>query len=160
MLGRALKSPPTAIAPSAPDLAPDLTTRERIALQTKAEACNLCHAMINPLGFSLENFDAVGRYRAEEKGKPVDASGKYLTRTGEEVSFTSVRDLAGFLTNSEESRAAFVEQLFHYLIKQPIRAYGSEKSPALQQAFQQNQYSIRKLLAEIVTSVAVPEKKN
>ena len=47
---------------SPPDLHPDLTTRQRVTLQTKPESCQSCHGMINPLGFTLEHFDAVGRY--------------------------------------------------------------------------------------------------
>src|SRR5688572_30235614 len=73
LLGRTLRPPPEAVAPLAPDLHADLTTRERVLLQTKAQACQTCHGMINPIGFSLENFDAIGRYRVQEKEKPVDA---------------------------------------------------------------------------------------
>ena len=54
-----------------------MTTRERVSLQTKPQACQTCHATINPLGFAFENFDAVGRYRTTEQGKPIDASGFY-----------------------------------------------------------------------------------
>ncbi len=36
--------------------------------------------MINPLGFSLENFDAIGKYRGEEKNRPIDAEGSYVSR--------------------------------------------------------------------------------
>ena len=62
VLGRSLRPPPEAVAPLPPDLHADLTTRERVTLQTKPEACQSCHGMINPLGFTLEHFDAVGRY--------------------------------------------------------------------------------------------------
>ena len=58
------------------------STRERVALQTKAESCAVCHEMINPLGFTLEHFDAVGRYRSEELGRSINAEGGYLTRSG------------------------------------------------------------------------------
>ncbi|MCA9050052.1 MAG: DUF1592 domain-containing protein, partial [Planctomycetaceae bacterium] len=57
VLGRALTAPPDSIAPVPPELAPDLTTRERVALQTSPEMCNNCHHMINSLGFALEEFD-------------------------------------------------------------------------------------------------------
>ena len=82
VLGRTLRPPPDAFTPLAPDLHPDLTTRDRVALQTSPESCLSCHSMINPLGFALENFDAVGRHRAEEKGKPVDATGSYQSPYG------------------------------------------------------------------------------
>ena len=57
-----------------PDLHPDLTTRERVALQTESKACQPCHAIINPLGFTLEHFDAVGRFREKERGRPIDSA--------------------------------------------------------------------------------------
>jgi Protein of unknown function (DUF1592)/Protein of unknown function (DUF1588)/PA14 domain/Protein of unknown function (DUF1595)/Cytochrome C oxidase, cbb3-type, subunit III len=156
LLGRALKSPPIAVAPAAASLQPDLTTRERVAQQTSANVCMSCHAMINPLGFTLENFDAVGRFRAEEQGKPIDASGSYLTRTGDEVNFHGVRELAKFLAESEETQTAFVEQLYHYLVKQPIRAYSPQQSPELVNSFQKNAFHIRRLVAEIAVRSAFP----
>lgn len=67
ILGRGLKPPPLAVAPTAPDLAPNLTTRERVTIQTSPTGCTNCHGLINSLGFALENFDAVGRYREVEK---------------------------------------------------------------------------------------------
>ena len=70
-----MRPPPEAFTPLAEDLHPKLTTRERVALQTKPMACVSCHSIINPLGFTLENFDAVGRYRLKENDKQVDASG-------------------------------------------------------------------------------------
>ena len=50
VLGRVLRPPPEAVAPLAPDLHPDLTTRQRVAIQTQPESCRSCHGMINPLG--------------------------------------------------------------------------------------------------------------
>jgi mono/diheme cytochrome c family protein len=155
VLGRSLRPPPIAVSPLPLDLHKDLTTRERITLQTKPEACQSCHAMINPLGFTLENFDAVGRFRTEDAGKPIDPTGGYRTRTGEMVKFHGVRELADFLAESDETRSTFAEQLFHYMIKQPVRAYGADALPQLRQAFTANRYSIRRLAADIVTTAAL-----
>jgi hypothetical protein len=154
LLGRSLKPPPEAVAPLDAGVHAELTTRERVALQTNSDSCMSCHAMINPLGFTLEHYDAIGRYRAEEQGKPIDAAGKYQTRKGDTVEFAGVRDLANFLAESEETHAAFVQQLFQYLIKQPVRAYGSERLSELQASFRENQFNVRKLVATIVASAA------
>jgi hypothetical protein len=154
VLGRSLRPPPEAAAPLPAELHPSLTTRERIMLQTRPTACTTCHSMINPLGFPLENFDAVGRFRSEERGKPIDATGLYQTRTGDTVKFTGARELATFLAASEETHEAFVEQLFHHLIKQPIRAYGPDTLTNLSRSFAENGYHIRKLIVEIVTLAA------
>ncbi|MCE9607186.1 MAG: DUF1592 domain-containing protein [Planctomycetia bacterium] len=154
VLGRALRPPPEAVAPLAADLHAELTTRQRVDLQTKAESCQACHRMINPLGFAFENFDAVGRFRAEEKGKPIDATGVYQTRTGEKVKFSDVRELAAFLARSDETHEAFVEQLFHYLVKQPILAYGPQTHIELERSFAAQGFHIRKLMIEMLVASA------
>ena len=155
VLGRVLRPPPEAIAPLAPDLHPDLTTRQRVAIQTQPESCRSCHGMINPLGFTLEHFDTLGRYRKDEKGKSIDATGSYETRSGELVKFSGVRDLAAYLTASSEAHSAFVQQLFHYLVKQPIGAYGPQELPNLRRFFATHGFNIRKLTAEIMASSAL-----
>jgi hypothetical protein len=154
-LGLSLRPPPDAFTPLAPELHPDLTTRERIALQTKPQACQNCHGMINPLGFTLEHFDAIGRYRDKDSGRPVDATGAYQTRAGDLVRFAGVRDLAAFLADSEETHDAFIERLFHNLVKQPVRAYGPRKLADLRRFFADNHYNVRKLMVEIVAVSAL-----
>ena len=113
--------------------------------------------MINPLGFTLENFDAIGRYRESDKNKPIDATGSYLTQSGEVEKFKGEKDLAKFLAASEESQDAFVKQLFHHTVKQPIRAYGPNTLNDLQKQFASNNYSIQELLLNIVATSATPK---
>ena len=52
-----------------------LSVRERLAEHRTNAACASCHNLMDPVGFSLENFDAVGRWRTVEEGKPINASG-------------------------------------------------------------------------------------
>lgn len=155
LLGRSLKPPPEAVAPLAPDLHPDLSTRDRVALQTSPASCQTCHNMINPLGFALEHFDAVGRYRSVEKGKPVVATGGYQPREGESATFDGAKELAAFLAGSDEAHGAFVEQLFHHLVKQPIRAFGPNTLPDLKASFAAHDFHIRKLMVDIVAASAL-----
>jgi mono/diheme cytochrome c family protein len=155
VLGVTLRPPPEAFTPLAESLHPDLTTRQRVALQTKPQSCQTCHGVINPLGYTLEHFDAVGRYRDKDNDKPVDAAGVYQTRTGEEVKFDGARGLAEFLAGSEEVQTAFVEQLFRHLAKQPLRAYGPKAAAEMREAFAKNGFSIRKLMVEAATVAAM-----
>lgn len=159
VLGVMLRQPPEAVAPLAPDLHPKLTTRERVVMQTAPQACQTCHTTINHLGFTLELFDAVGRYREKENGKPVDPSGTYQTRNGSVVKFAGPRDLGTFLAESEECHAAFVEQLFHSLVKQPVRAYGPTLGEELRRSFAQERFHIRKLVVKILTATAMEQGK-
>jgi hypothetical protein len=110
--------------------------------------------MINHLGFALENYDAVGRYRLLEKDQPVDASGHYLDPNGELVRFVGARQLAEYLAKSPEVASAFVGQLFHFTVQQPIRAYGPGKLDELTNFFQQNGWNVRRLLTEIAVGYA------
>lgn len=154
LLGRGLRPPPEAVAPLSPDLHPDLTTRQRVALQTSPSACQTCHGIVNPLGFALENFDAVGRYRAEEKGQPIDAGGRYRTLSGATVDFTGPRELAEFLAASDEVHAAFVEQLFHHVVKQPVAAFGHRLHETLLAGFAGSEYRIQELLIDMIRATA------
>jgi len=154
VLGIALRPPPMAIAPLSPDLQPSLTTRERVELQTRPEACQSCHAAINPLGFALERFDASGRLRQEENGRPIDAAGSYSTRDGKLVKFVGARDLAQFLAGSDEVHQAFVRQLFQYLAKQPVRAYGPARLADLTHGFAGQAYNMKALVADIAVTAA------
>ena len=155
MLGRTLQPPLAAFAPLNADLHPNLTTRERVAMQTKAAPCNGCHDLINPLGFALEKYDAIGRLRRVENGKQIDCAGSYRTRSGKLATFNGARELGTYLANSDEAHAAFVEKLFQHLVKQPVRAYGAKTLPELQSFFETNEFSIRKLMAEIATRTAL-----
>ncbi|CAN5662800.1 PA14 domain-containing protein [soil metagenome] len=154
MLGRTLSPPPAAFVPLAASSHPDLTTRERVALQTKNAPCNSCHGMINPLGFTLERFNAIGQLRDKENGKAIDASGSYRATNGEVVKFAGATDLAKYLADSKEAQGAFAEKLFHHLVKQPVLAYGPEALPSLERSFGQNRYSIRRLMVEIMSATA------
>lgn len=156
LLGRNLRPPPDAVTPTPPDLHPDLTTRERINKQTQPQQCRICHGMINPLGFALENFDAVGRFRVKEKGKPINSDGGYQTLAGQDIKFSNARELGNFLANSPEVHAAFVEKLFHHMVKQPLRAYGYDRPEKMREQFEHNGYNVRKLLVEVITASALP----
>lgn len=155
MLGRVLRPPQEAFTPLDAGAHPKLTTRQRVALQTKPAACKSCHDLINPLGFTLEKYDAIGKFRKLDNALPVDSSGSYQTRNGTLAKFTDARDLAKFLADSDEAHNAFIEKLFHHLVKQPARAYGVQTLPKLQRSFKANQYNIRKLMVEIIAETAL-----
>ncbi len=149
LFGRVLRAPPIAVAPVSPDLQPDLTTRERVEAQTADTLCQSCHALINPLGYALEGYDAIGRLRTEEKGRPINAEGRYLTREGDVAKFNGARELAALITGSGEARGAFAEQMFHTFVKQPLRAYGPGAPTELRDRFSNGGLKLRRLLVDV-----------
>lgn len=155
MLGRLPKPPPIAVAPTPVHLAADMTTRERVSVQTKPAPCMTCHDLINPLGYTLESFDAVGRFRTTENGKKVDSSSVYQTRDGKNIRLAGVRDLAKYLAGCEETRTTFAEKLLHHLVKQPARAYGENTLATLARRLAANEYHIRKQVVETMAITAL-----
>jgi Protein of unknown function (DUF1585)/Protein of unknown function (DUF1588) len=58
-----------------------LSVREMLEKHRKNPVCASCHARMDPIGFSLENFDAIGQWRTKDSGAPIDASGVLLDGT-------------------------------------------------------------------------------
>lgn len=159
IVGRALKPPPVAIEFKDNDFPADLTMREKVAELTKESACQSCHSVINPLGFSLENFDAVGRWRVAENEKPINASSDYMTHDGETIRLNGARDLAKYAAESASAQKGFIEQLWHQVVKQPMLAYGANVHEALHGKFVKSNFSVKQLLVEIATLAALYEEE-
>jgi hypothetical protein len=162
VLGNTLRPPQEAIAPLPAEQHPELTTRERVALQTSAVACQTCHTLINPLGFALEEFDELGRYRVAERGaggaRPIDASGSYQPRTGPPATFRGGRELAAYVAGSHDAHEAFVQAAFHALVKQPVRAWGGDTLERLTASFAASGFDIPRLLVDIMVVAAMPPR--
>lgn len=154
IVGRALKPPPMAIQFMDGRFDAKMTMREKVTELTSPAACQGCHTIINPLGFSLENFDGVGRYRTHENEKPIDPTSDYLASDGEMVRLKSARDVAEYAASNEDAQRGFVRQLFQHLAKQPAQAYGTGTLAALRDKFEQENFNTQKLIAEIALVAA------
>ncbi len=151
IVGRSLKPPPMAMTFKDADFAPNLTMREKVSQLTQPQACQSCHSVINPLGFSLEQFDAVGRFRTSEHDRPINPVSEYMSDDGEKIRLTGAHDVAEFAIHSEQAQAAFIEQLFHHVVKQPMLAYGADTLNRFQKSFAASDFNMQKLLVEIAT---------
>lgn len=160
MLGRTLTPPQEAFPPLDPDLHPDLTTRQRVHLQTSPKNCRACHIKINGLGFAMEQYDAVGRFRNQEKDRAINAKGDYTTRANENVEFDGAQQLAEFLASSDDAKRAFVHRSFQHLVKQPPSAFGAGTMERLTKSFERNRFSIRELLIEIAVISAARQTES
>lgn len=156
VLGRTIRPPQEAFTPLSPDLHPDLTTRQRVELQTSSEGCQVCHRKINGLGFVLENFDSTGRFRTKDHNKTVETDGVYTQRDGNVVKFTGPSELAEYLASSHDAHTAFVNRSFQHLVKQPIGAWGYDQLKQLTTQFRTDECNIRKLMVNIAVTAAQP----
>jgi len=98
-----------------------LSMREAMTLHRASPACAGCHAKMDPIGFSLENYDAVGRWRdIDGSGKPIDAS----TQLADGTKFTGVEGLKGvILQNTERFVSAVSEKLLMYGLGRNVQYY-------------------------------------
>jgi hypothetical protein len=154
IVGRPLKPPPVAVAFKEDEFAPDLTMREKITQLTRDKACMSCHSVINPLGFALENYDAVGRWRTSENDKPIDTAGQYVTVEGRTLDVASARDVANFAATSPSAHRAFVTQLFRQMIKQNPAAYGADSIESLRLQFADDDFNMQHLVVSIAVRAA------
>jgi hypothetical protein len=155
ILGRMLKPPPMAIAFMDDKFDPSFTMREKVTELTAKPACQSCHVTINPLGFSFERFDAVGRVRATDNKKPVDAVSDYTTADGTVIKLTGARDVATHAAESLPGQTGFVRNLFQELVKQPPAAFSPELLGLLTEKFRADQFHVRNLAVEVAVVAAL-----
>lgn len=159
VLGRLLKPPPEAVAFKNEEFDPSLTMREKVTELTKKESCMQCHRVINPIGFSLENFDAIGRFRTEDNKKPINTVSDYLDDKNEKVRIENAQDLARLAVKSESAHRAFITHLFHHLTKQSTQAYGPKTLETLREKFVDSGYNMQMLTVEITSLAATRHQK-
>ena len=98
-----------------------LTMRETMEIHRAKPLCASCHARMDPIGLALENFNALGQFRADDRGKPIDTAGQLIT--GEK--FTNTTQLAQILTTSRRKdflRCA-TEKLLTYATGRGVEYY-------------------------------------
>ena len=155
ILGLMLKPPPMAIAFMDDKFDPSFTMREKVTELTSKPACMSCHVTINPLGFSFERFDAVGRVRTTDNRKPVDPTSDYTTSDGNVIKLTGARDVAVHAAESLSGQTGFVRNLFQEMVKQPPAAYSPELLGQLTSHFRADKFHVRNLAVEVAVVAAL-----
>ena len=128
LLENILGMPPPPPPPSVPDLVPKgedgrlLSMRAQMERHRENPGCAVCHVRMDPLGFALENFDAVGRWRTEDGGGPIDALSTL-------VDGTPIEGVAGMrallLSHREDFVRTFTEKLMTYALGRRVEYYDS-----------------------------------
>jgi len=90
------------------------TNRERYKQHSADTACSGCHTLLDPVGFAFENYDAFGRRRDQEAGKPIDATGSLTGMPEGDIPLDGVESLATYLATSEAVRSCLVRYWSYY----------------------------------------------
>ena len=145
-----LPPPPPGALTSAPDISDGITTtRQKFESHASSPQCSGCHVLIDPIGFGFEMMDAMGRFRDNEAGLPVDSNGM-LTDTDVDGPFRGPGELADKLIASRRVRECFVTQLFRYVEGREERAGDDCELSRLKEAFAVGDGNITELLVHMV----------
>ncbi|MET0343658.1 MAG: DUF1588 domain-containing protein [Polyangiales bacterium] len=103
MLCQHLAPPPPDVATVPPDPKPGLSTRARFAEHSANQRCAGCHKLMDPIGFGLEHFDALGAFRSQDEGVTIDARGEIVASKDESLdgAFDGALALADKLAGSK-----------------------------------------------------------
>ncbi len=104
--------PDMVAAPVAPP--PGVSTRESFAAHAQNACAAGCHSLFDPLGFAFENYDALGKYRTMDGGKPVDATGVFRSPSGNVQPFRDAVELMKILAAAPEARACMLRQWLRF----------------------------------------------
>ncbi len=123
------------------------TARDRLEVHSSSASCRNCHALTDPIGLGLENFDGMGRHRSSEGGATIDASGDL-----DGAPFGDAVELGQVLSESPLVGRCLVETAYRYAVG---RAATLEERPLLRQLerrFEQEGHAIAPLMREIALS--------
>jgi hypothetical protein len=155
LLCEELPLPPDGATDNLPMLPPNLTPRERLAEYVKPMTCAGCHKFFNPIGFALDAYDGLGRFRLTENGRPVDASGEILAFSdGADAvgKFNNAEELVKLVAPSQQLRRCTEISFFRYgMGRSPVEADGCSLR-AITEAFEASKGDLRQLLVAIATS--------
>jgi hypothetical protein len=150
LLGTPPPAPPANVPPleTEPGAAPK-TMRERLDVHRANPSCAGCHALIDPLGFALENFDAVGAWRDFDAGGAVDASGRLPDGTA----LGSVGDLrAALVADPGVFTTTFVEKIMTYALGRGLTAYDMPVVRGILREAEDDEYRFESIVMGVVES--------
>jgi len=133
------------------------TARQRFSAHSSQVVCRSCHALMDPIGFALENYDAVGQYRTQEGDQTIDASGK-IPDVGGETHQTVVGgvQLAQQLAESETAQRCFAQHWLEYGYGRTLKQTPEELclQEKLNTAFKASGYNVKQLLLDLTQTPA------
>jgi mono/diheme cytochrome c family protein len=127
-----------------------LSMREQMQVHRANPTCAACHSRMDPIGFALENYDAVGRWRAEDAGAPIDASGRLPDGT----EFDGPAALSRLLLTKyrDDFVRTATEKLLTYALGRGIEYYDYPTIRSIDRDAARDNYRVSSLILAIVKS--------
>src|SRR5215467_3392474 len=156
ILENLLGTPPPPPPPDVPELKPhskdgkQLTLRQQMEEHRANTICASCHSRMDPIGFALENYDGIGKWRTEDSGSPIDATGKLPGG----AQFQGPAGLRKILLSSYQSDFAdtVTEKLLTYALGRGLEAYDKPVVRSIMKQAARDNYRISALITAVVQS--------
>jgi len=134
-----------------------LTLRQRTELHQSEPTCANCHKLLDPIGFGLENFDAIGRWREEDEvGVVIDSAGKLPN--GE--CFSTPAELKDLLAGREADLARnLTERLMAYALGRQLEGYDEVVIDMVMAKINQDEYRMLSMITEVISSYLFTHRK-
>ena len=134
-----------------------LTLRQRTELHRTDSVCTNCHKILDPIGFGLENFDAIGRWReTDDAGGAIDAAGELPGGKR----FSSPKELKAIIAARHEELARnLTERLLAYALCRQLEGYDEIVVDRLMETLAQDGYRLQSLITAIVTSYPFTQRR-
>jgi hypothetical protein len=144
--------PPPPNVPELPSKSEDVSTaslRKRMEVHRQNPACANCHAKMDPIGFALENYDAVGAYRTKDGAFDIDASGEFADGS----KFSGPGDLKSIiLAKREDFVRCLAEKMLTYALGRGVEFYDRPTIEKIVRSMPGQEYKIQGMILEIVLS--------
>lgn len=140
---------PAAFASELPEPMAGVTGRQQLEAATATDACVVCHETLNSVGFAFEHYDAVGKWRDEDNGLPIDASG-VLNVTDAKGPFMNAVELMNNIVESRAANECFVQHWLERALRRKLASEDTCVKTTLTKGFEQHQGKIQELLLALV----------
>ncbi len=160
ILGERVPPPP----PNVPELEEQeqtstkkMTLRERTELHQSEATCANCHRILDPIGFGLENFDAIGRWREKDDvGVAIDSAGHLPNGDA----FSTPAELKVLLAKRKADMARnLTERFMAYALGRQLEGYDEVVIDQLMEKISQNNYQVRTIITEVISSYLFTHRK-
>ncbi|NVB39653.1 DUF1592 domain-containing protein [Pseudenhygromyxa sp. WMMC2535] len=152
LLCQELPPPPASLDTSPPPVDPSLSTRERYEQHSSDPACAGCHELIDGIGFGLEHYDAIGRFRDYDGEHPVDAAGEIVRSQDIDGTFEGAAQLQDILAAGEEVQSCYVQMWAEYSLGAELEGELECVGDSLRERFAASEGRLDVLVDALVTS--------
>ena len=164
ILDSLLGTPPPPPPPDAGELGEDieenrkLTFRQKLELHSENPRCNSCHKEMDPLGFSLENYDWFGRWRTKSRGRSIDANGRMPSG----IEFNGPIGLRDVIIEEKLDDLArqVTRKMLSYALGRQLEYYDVPAVRKILAVFKEDNYRLQTLLREVCSSYPFRFRKN